>query len=474
MNNTIKSNDRMVHSFQNITLGPRIPIVAVPTEITVHLGAPDEDAENITIPYIDYIKNVASSELYPTWPENALRANIYAITSIAMNRIYTEWYKSRGYNFDITSSTRYDQAFVNNRGTFENIDLIVDQIFSHYVVRTDQVQPYFTQFCDGKSTTCSGMHQWGTVDLANAGYSPLDILKYYYGDDIQIVTNAPITRVENTYPGEPMRLGDSSLGILRMQYDLDRISRNYPGIPRVARLDGYFGEDTRAAVMKFQEVFNLPVTGVIDEGTWYKIRRIYTAVTKLSELTGEGQLLSEIISISEDELLRGDVRPTVSNLQFFLNILSAYSSGIPEVPITGVFDDATRNAIIEYQKSNNLPETGVADIETLQSLYSAAKGILDTLPSKQVYIPYLRWPGIVYELGYESPGVYLIQEMLAYISLIVPTIPYIEPNGVYDESTQNAVIAFQNMQGIEPTGIVDEETWSAITNVYRQQRYSRT
>ena len=457
---------------QEITLGPSIPIVAVPTEITVHLGLPDEQAENVTVPFIDYIKNVASSELYPTWPENALIANIYSITSIAMNRIYTEWYRSRGYNFDITNSTQFDQAYVPSRGIFENIANIVNNMFGHYIVREGQVQPFFAQFCDGRRTICDGLLQWGTVDLANEGYSPIDILKYYYGEDIEIVTNAPIANIEDTYPGEPLKMGDSNLDVLRMQYSLDRISQNYPAIPKIQRIDGYYSEETEAAVKEFQRVFLLPITGIIDEGTWYRIIRIYSAITKLAELKGEGLRLNELEKISSRVLLEGDIRPSVEIVQFALNVLAAYYPSLPAVPITGIFDNATRNAVIEFQKIMNLPPTGAADIATLQAIYKATIGILETLPPEAVSIPFVRWTGVVYNIGHESPGVYLIQEMLSYISLIIPTIPYIEPSGKFDEKTRDAVIAFQNMENLQPSGIVDEQTWNAIVSVYRRQRYS--
>lgn len=468
------NQNNKIKAMQQITLGPSIPVVAVPTNITVHLGTPDEDAENVTVPFSDYIKNVASSELYPTWPENSLIANIHAITSIAMNRIYTEWYRSRGYNFDITNSTQFDQAFVPNRGIFENISNIVDNIRGQYIVREGQVQPYFAQFCDGRRVICEGLHQWGTVDLANEGYSPLEILQYYYGDNIQIIKNAPFSIIEETYPGEPLQYGDSDLNVLRMQYYLNRIAVNYPGIPTIEIVEGYFGDMTRDAVMAFQRIFNLPVTGIIDEGTWYRIVRIFSAVTKLSELIGEGILLSDIERIQSGVLLEGDVRPPVELVQFALNILSAYYPTIVQIPITGFYDEATTNAVMEFQKTMGLPARGVADIPTLEAMYSTVKGILDTLPAEQVYVPFLRWTGVVYDLGHESPGVYILQEMLSYISLIIPIIPYIEPSGVYDEKTKDAVMAFQRIEGLEQTGIVDEQTWNAIVNVYRRQRYSGT
>lgn len=477
-NNKNKGNNNIVKALQQEQEGQEEQeevvtryLVTVPTTITVHLGNPDEEAENVTVPYIDYIKNVASSELYPTWPENALRANIHAITSIAMNRVFTEWYRSRGYDFDITNSTQYDQAFVYNRGIFDTISVIADEIFAQYIVREGQVQPLFATFCDGRVSQCNGLLQWGTVDLANQGYTPIEILKYYYGEDIEIVTDAPIGTVEASYPGEPLQLGDSSIDVLRMELYLDRIRQNYPGIPQIQPLNGYFNETTEAAVRVFQSVFNLPVTGIVDQATWYSIRYIYNAVTRLAELTAQGYLLSQILDITRETYLEGDIRPRVELIQYALNVLSIYYATIQSVPITGIFDDQTREQVIEFQRTFNLQPTGVVDNETFDAMMTSLFGILDTLPPEAVYLPRLRWPGVVYNLGDEGPTIYVIQEMLSYISLIIPVIPYIEPNGVLDETTQRAVRAFQSTQGIESTGIIDEQTWNAIVDVYRQQRY---
>lgn len=445
-------------------------VLPVPKEITVHLGRPDEEAENITIPFIDYIKNVASSELYPTWPENALRANIHAITSVAMNRIYTEWYRSRGYNFDITNSTQYDQAFVPNRGIYDNISAIVDEIFNQYIVREGQIQPLFATFCDGRISQCDGMSQWGSVELANAGYTPIEILRYYFGDNIEIVT-APVGDLGIFYPGEPLKLGDSSIDVLRMQLNLDRIRLNYPGIPQIQPLTGYFNESTEEAVKVFQSVFGLPVTGVIDQATWYMLRYIYAGVTKLAELSAQGDFINLLLQVTEETALVGEISYRVEFIQYALNVLSAYYPTIQGVAITGIFDEQTREQVIAFQKTMNLEPTGSVDSETLDALAGSLFGILDTLPPEAVYFPAFRWPGVTFYPGDESPGIYVIQEMLSYISLVIPTIPFIEPNGVLDEATQRAVSAFQSMESIEPTGIIDEETWNAIVDIYRQQRF---
>lgn len=450
---------------------PVSSFVTIPTTITVHLGAPDEEAENVTVPYLEYIKNVGSSELYPTWPEDALRANIHAITSVAMNRIFTEWYRARGFDFDITNSTQHDQAFVPNRGIFDSISVIADEIFTQYIVREGQIQPLFAQFCDGRVSQCNGLQQWGTVDLANAGYSAIEILRYYYGEDIDIVTDAQVGYVAESYPGEPLTLGDSSLDVLAIQLSLDRIRSNYPALPIIDPISGYFDESTEAAVRAFQSVFNLPVTGIVDQATWYMIRNIYVAVTRLAELTAQGILLSELTGITLETYLEGDIRPRVDLIQYALNVLSAYYPTIPGVAITGIFDEQTRLAVIEFQKTVNLEPTGVVDSATFEALTGGLFGILDTLPPEAVYLPTMRWPGIVFNPGDESPSIYVIQEMLSYISLVIPAIPPIEPNGVLDDSTQQAVRAFQSTQGLEQTGIIDEETWNSIVEVYRQQRF---
>lgn len=241
---------------------PTVIQPVIPQTVTVHLGPPSSNARNVTVPFVDYIKNVASSEIYPTWPENALRANIYAIISFVLNRIYIEWYPSQGYDFDITNTTQYDQAFVPDRDVFENISNIVDEIFDEYVVRNGTIQPLFTAFCNGTTSTCSGLSQWGTVALAEQGLTPYQILQNYYGDDISILTDTPVMSVGESYPGTPLRLGDASNSVKIIQTELNRISRNYPAIPRIPVESGLFGDGTEAAVRAFQKIFSLPQTAL--------------------------------------------------------------------------------------------------------------------------------------------------------------------------------------------------------------------
>ena len=458
-------------NIQKLSVIPGITVVYIPETITVHLGAPNEVAENVTVNFIDYIKNVASSELYPTWPEEALRANIHAIVSIAMNRIFTEWYRSRGYNFDITNSTQYDQSYVHNRGIFENISQITDEIFDEYIARNVQVEPLFAEYCDGLVSQCNGMSQWGSVDLADQGYTPFEILQYYYGNDITIVTDAPVENLEVTYPGTPLKLGDSGIYVYLAQLRLNNISTNYPAIPKIYPVDGVFSPLMESAVKIFQSTFNLPSTGIIDKGTWYKIKYVYVAVRKLAELISKGVFLSEIPS---GDIETGIVVPRVQIVQYYLNILSAFYRSIPAVDITGVLDPQTRTSIIEFQKTMGLPTTGIIDNETWKSITNIILGILKTLPPTIVSLPRLTWVNIVYKRGSEGPGVVIIQEYLAYISSVIPNITYVPFNlidGVFGPITESAVITFQNEFGLVPDGIVDEETWNKMIDVYLDLRY---
>lgn len=452
---------------------PGLTEVVIPSSITVHLGAPDQPAENVTVSFLDYIKNVASSELYPTWPESALRANIYAITSTALNRIFTEWYRTRGYNFDITSDTGVDQAFVHNRGIFDSVSVLADELFDSYIARQGQIEPLYAQFCDGRVSWCPGLLQWGSVELAQQGYTPYEILQYYYGENINIQEDTPVAEAFETYPGIPLQPGDNNPYILLMQIALNTIAVNYPAIPRITNPTGTFDEATQAAVNVFQGIFNLPVTGIIDKSTWYEIRRIYAAVTRLAELTSQGVIMSEIPEYiptpGPDEIV-----PRVQVVQYFLNVLSAYYNTIPSVDINGVLNTQTRAAIMEFQRTFNLPITGLVDEQTYNTMFNAVSGILDTLPPSAIALPAILWPGIAYQLGSEGPGVYLIQQYLSYIASVLEGIPPAEPDGIYGPLTELAVRTFQEYFGIDVTGVVDRYTWDRIVLIYRNLRFGNT
>ena len=308
----------------------------VPQNITVHLGTPTSDAANVTVSFADYVKNVASSEIYPTWEESALRANILAITSFALNRIYTEYYRSRGYDFDITNSTAFDQAFVNGRSIFENISRLVDDLFNDYLRRPEFVEPLAAKFCNGTTVTCEGLSQWGSQNLALEGYNSIEILRSYYGD-VETVVNAPIRGNRSSYPGTPLRVGSTGPNVVVIQASLNRISQNYPAIPKVPVADGIFGSKTEASVKAFQKIFDLTPDGVVGQNTWYALVRIYTAVTKLSELRSQGQQFYSISWAPPNALQLGDTGEKVKLLQYMLAMLSEYIPEIPPVAVDGIY-----------------------------------------------------------------------------------------------------------------------------------------
>ena len=349
----------------------------IPQRITVHLGTPSSNAKNVTVSFSDYVKNVASSEIYPTWDESALRANILAIVSFALNRVYTEFYRSRGYPFDITNSTAYDQFFVNGRSYFSNISRLVDELFNDYLRRPGFVEPLAAKFCNGTTVTCEGLSQWGSQNLANQGYSSTQILRSYYGN-VQIVNNAPISGITSSYPGTPLRRGTSGPSVVTVQTELNRISQSYPAIPKINPVDGIFGAQTEAAVRKFQQIFDLSVDGVVGRATWYALVRYYVAVTRLAELRSQGQRFYANSWATSDPIEQGDRGIKVEHLQYMLSVLSEFIREIPNVTIDGIFGPATRNAVLAAQRRFELPQTGIVNAETWDEIYDQFSGIEST------------------------------------------------------------------------------------------------
>ena len=354
---------------------PVIPFV--PQRITVHLGTPSSDAQNVTVSFSDYVKNVASSEIYPTWDESALRANILAIVSFALNRVYTEFYRSRGYDFDITNSTAYDQFFVNGRSYFENISRLVDELFNDYLRRPDFVEPLAAKFCNGTTVTCEGLSQWGSQNLALQGYNSDQILRSYYGD-IETVLNAPIRGITSSYPGTPLRRGSSGPNVVVIQVALNRIAQSYPAIPKIPAVDGIFGSRTEATVRAFQQIFGLTPDGIVGQGTWYAIVRLYTAVTSLSELQSQGQQFYAINWSPPGGLDLGDSGEKVRLLQYMLSVLSTYIPSIPPLSVDGIYGQQTRNAVLAAQRRFALPETGTVGAQTWDAIYDQYSGIENT------------------------------------------------------------------------------------------------
>lgn len=444
---------------------PDRPIV--PEFITVHLGKPNAAARNVRVPFAQYIKNVASSEIYPTWPENALRANIYAEITFALNRVYTEHYRSRGYDFDITNSTQFDQYYVEGRDIFENISRVVDDIFNDYVVKQGQIQPYFTQYCAG---TCDGLSQWGTVALANQGYTPYRILQYYYGNDIDIVKNAPIKSNTPTYPGTPLRLGTGGEEVIEIQRELNRIAANYPSIPKISGSRGYFEQTTQNAVRQFQQIFNLESDGVVGKDTWYKIKRIYNGIKGLSELYSEGITISEAERKYEKVLKKGSRGPSVKILQYYLCFLSYFNLKLPYVAVDGIFGDETRDAVLAFQSLYGLDVDGIVGIDTWDMIQNAYAGVLTSLPDEYRSYSSLLYPGYIITTGASGKVVEQLQTYLKTIAANNPSIPDVTVDGYYGEETKKAVLAVQKLEGIEQNGQVGVLTWNAIVNLYNQFR----
>ncbi|MBQ8926775.1 MAG: peptidoglycan-binding protein [Oscillospiraceae bacterium] len=443
----------------------------IPKTITVHLGAPDESAADVTVPFPEYIKNVASSEIYPTWPENALRANIYAIVSFALNRVYTEWYRSRGYPFDITSVTQYDQKYIEGREIYDNISRLVDELFDDYIRRDGNLEPLFAAFCNGTTVTCAGLSQWGTVDLAKRGLTPYEILQNYYGEDIVIVKNAPVRPNLPSYPGEPLGPGASGPAVQTAQIALGRIAWNYPALPKIGEANGQFDAATADAVRAFQRIFDLPETGIIDKATWYKIEYIYTSVKHLAELDSEGIAPGEFPTQYQGELSVGSDNEQVRGLQYFLAVVGAYYEDVLPIEITGEFDEATRDSVRSFQRIYGLPQTGTVDEETWNALYRAYAGIVESIPSEaSAYVP-IPYPGTVLQEGMTSDHIRILQEYLTYIHDTIPSIPAVRNTGYFGPITRSAVLAYQRYAGLNETGAVGAVTWDGIAGLYADLRF---
>ncbi|WP_206459951.1 peptidoglycan-binding protein [Anaerovorax sp. IOR16] len=442
----------------------------IPEEITVHLGEPNEAAENITVSFPDYIKNVASSEVYPTWPESAIRANIYAQITYALNRIYTEWYRSRGYDFDISNSTKYDQSFVPNRDVYENIGQIVDEIFNSYVAKQGRIEPLFTAYCDGRRTTCEGLSQWGTVPLAENGYTPYQILQHYYGEDINIIRDVPVNANFESYPLYPLRLGAFGQDVSIIQHELNRISQNYPSIPKIVNdLPGIFGAETEAAVKQFQKIFNLTADGVVGSSTWYKIKYIYNSVKGLGELISEGITEEEMESPFAVSWQEGDSGYMVRALQYYIRALGCYYPDVPVIEITGYFGPETTEAVMALEKKFNIIVDGIIGIQTWALLDKLYKSILNQIP-EGCFESNILYPGYILTKGMGDKNVTLLQTYLQKISESDSDIPKVEVTGYFDETTKEAVRAIQKQYSMnvakEVSGAVGPITWNQIAVLY--------
>ncbi len=441
----------------------------IPTEIVVHLGAPDEAAENLSLPFVDYIKNVASNEIYPTWPDSAIEANILAQISFALNRIYNEWYPSKGYTFDITSLPEYDQSFVKNRQVFDTISKKVDQIFNNYVYRTGQIQPLNAVYCDGKVTTCNGLSQWGSVSLARQNKTPLEILKYYYGNDVNIKENAPTGEVFGAYPGYPIELGNAGDKVRIIQRELNRISNNYPAIPKIPRVNGVFGVYTQNSVKKFQEIFNLNPTGIVDYSTWYKIKYIYNAVKRVNDIYSEGIGEEEAIYDYGNELKYSDVGLGVRVLHYVLLTIAYFDPDLPSLRLNSVFNDNTKAMVINFQKKYGLPATGVVDADTWNELVTVYRDTIHNIPEEYAQYEDELFQGRLLALGMSGDDVRIIQKFLLKICQQTGNIPGVRVSGIFDDLMEKSVMKIQSIFNQDTTGVIDPITWYNIVEYSKQK-----
>ena len=436
--------------------------VIIPKNITVHLGKPAASARNVTVSFRDYIANVASSEVYPTWPEQALRANIHCQISLALNRIYTEWYPSKGYTFNITNSTSYDQYYVHGRTVFDVMVRITDDIFNTYLRKRGTVNPYYSEYCDGKSVTCPGLKQWGTVTLANNGRSALQILRYYYGSDIEIVRTSNIQSIPQSYPGSPLRQGDSGTAVFTLQRQLNRITKDYPFLGKLT-VDGVFGSRMAATVRAFQKQFNLTSDGVVGRQTWYKISYIYVSVKDLAELTSEGEVSSGTLSDGTwggTVLRTGSTGSAVEQLQFWLNTLAQYESSIPSLTVDGVYGTGTANAVRAFQRKYGLTVDGVVGRATWTEVYDQFRSIQSDNGTPNAY------PGTALREGSSGQNVRLVQFWLKIARTVYPSLSNVTVDGRFGSATAAAVRRFQTYFGLTSDGVVGRTTWNKLYEVY--------
>lgn len=440
----------------------------IPSNIVVHLGKPEEASKNISIPFTEYIKNVASSEIYPTWPAAAIESNILAIISFTLNRIYNEWYKSKGYNFDITSLSNYDQTFIEDREIFDSISKVVDMIFNDYIVKGNQIQPLFAQYCDGKVTTCDGLSQLGSAYLATTGKNTDQILKNYYGDNIRIVFNAPIADNIESYPGYEIKRGVAGDIVRIIQTELRRIAKNYPAIPNIPSVNGVYNLETESAVRKFQEIFDLPINGEVDKQTWYKLKYIYNAVKKVNDLYSEGIVIDEANLKYPTKLSYSDTGLFIRVLHYYLGLIAFFDDDLPLLETNSVFNNNTKQMVINFQNKYGLPATGEVDVKTWIKLKEVYNNTLKNIPPEYLQYEDELYPGEFLTKGMTGEEIVRLQRFLLKICQNKKNIPGVIVNGIFDDLTENSVKKIQQMNDQEENGAVGPITWYNIVTYSKE------
>lgn len=395
-----------------------------------------------------------------SWPEEALRANIIAQVSLALNRIWTEWYPSRGYSFNITGSPGYDQAYVNGRTVFAVMERLTAELFNTFVQRSGDAEPYFTEYCDGKTVTCPGMKQWGTVDRAREGMNSLQILRYYYGNRVQLVTTDNIAAIPSSYPGSPLRRGSTGTNVRILQKQLSRIAKDYPSFGKPV-VTGTFDEATENSVKKFQKQFSLTADGVVGRATWNKVSFIYVSVKDLAELTSEGETAEGTQSTGGwpgTVLRRGSTGSSVEQVQFWLSDLAQFDSSLVRVTVDGSYGAATERAVRTFQQKQSLTADGVVGQRTWNTLYAAWVDAQSDLGGTA-------WPGTALRRGAAGMEVRLVQFWLRLAADNYSALRTVTVDGSYGAATVSAVEAFQTLFGLTPDGVVGRSTWNKLKEV---------
>lgn len=396
----------------------------------------------------------------PAWPEQALRANILAQISLALNRIWTEWYPSRGYSFNITGSPAVDQSFTEGRTVYAVMERLTAELFSTYVRRTGDAEPYFTEYCDGKLVTCKGMKQWGTVDRANEGKNALQILRYYYGNDVNLVTTNNIAAIPESYPGSPLRLGSTGTSVRILQRQLDRIAKDYPAFGKPT-VNGTFDAATESCVKAFQKYFSLTADGVVGRSTWYKISYIYVSVKELAQLTSEGESWAGTVTGGVWPgvvLRRGDTGPYVELVQFWLSTLAEFDTAIPTLTVDGNFGAGTEKSVKAFQTENGLTADGVVGQATWDALYLAWVDVQSDMGGTA-------YPGTALRTGSKGNDVRLVQFWLRIAADNYSSLQTVTVDGNFGSGTAAAVKAFQSLFGLTADGIVGRATWAKLNEV---------
>lgn len=358
------------------TFNPQTKPVFIPEAIRVHLGEPGSDDKTVLVSFADYVKNVASSEIYATWPKESLRANILAIISFALNRIYTGFYTSKGYNFDITADPNIDPYYVDGRNIYEDINDLVNEIFNEFIRRTGFNEPLLANYCNGITTRCEGLSQWGSVTLANQGKKAEDILKYYYGN-VQREETQDIQGVEKKYPGKLLRLGDVGENVMAIQRQLNQIGKTYNNIPGIPVTNGNFDAYTQDAVRAFQKQFNLSPDGIVGKKTWYQLAFVYNAARRLLHLSQSRKNITVPGSPPGTTLQEGSMGADVRLLQYLLNAASIFYNSVFPVGEDGTFGKITKDSVVSFQKTFSLPQTGIVNAPTWDALFNVYRGIED-------------------------------------------------------------------------------------------------